>query len=106
MILTVILSLLCCLLLSLSMFLGWKLYKFSIIIIDIEDAVEESLQILDEKYKRMYDILQKPIFFDSVEVRQVISDIRESHNALIYVSDVLTDEKNGLKIEIKEENNS
>ena len=32
---------LCCLLLSLSIFLGWKLYQFSVIIMDMEDAVEE-----------------------------------------------------------------
>ena len=70
---------LCCMLFSLSLFLGWKLYQFSIVIINIEDAIEESLDILDEKYGKINEVLKKPIFFDSVEVRQVIADIRDCH---------------------------
>lgn len=86
----VILIGLCCLLLSLSIFLGWKLYQFSIVIIDIEDAVEESLDILNSKYGKMNEILQKPVFFDSVEVRQVIADIRDCHGAILIIANKLT----------------
>ena len=74
---------LCCLFLSLSIFLGWKLYQFSIIIINIEDSIEESLDILNKKYGKMNEILQRPIFFDSIEVRQVIADIRDCQNAIL-----------------------
>ena len=81
---------LCCLLLSLSIFLGWKLYQFSIVIIDVEDAVEESLDILNEKYGKMNEILEKPVFFDSVEVRQVIADIRDCHRAILVIANKLT----------------
>ncbi len=81
---------LCCLLLSLSILLGWKLYQFSIVIMDMEDAVEESLDILNEKYGKMNDILQKPIFFDSVEVRQVIADIRDCHSTILIIANKLT----------------
>ena len=77
---------LCCLLLSLSIFLGWKLYQFSIVIIDIEDAIEESLDILN----KMNEILEKPVFFDSVEVRQVIADIRDCHGAILIIANKLT----------------
>ena len=90
MIFEIILIGLCCLLLSLSIFLGWKLYQFSVVIIDMEDAVEESLDLLDEKYSKMNEILQKPVFFDSVEVRQVISDIRECHSAILIIANKLT----------------
>mgnify|MGYP003114169592 CR=1 FL=1 len=88
--LEIILIVLCCLLLSLSIFLGVKLYQFSIVIMDLEDAVEESLDILDNKYGRMNEILQKPVFFDSVEVRQVIADIRECHSAILIIANKLT----------------
>lgn len=81
---------LCCLLTFLCLLLGWKLYQFSILIIDIEDAIEASLDILDKKYGRMNEILQKPIFFDSLEVRQVISDIRDCHSAILVVANKLT----------------
>ena len=81
---------LCCLLFSLSIFLGYKLYQFSIIIMDVEDAIEESLDVLDERYSSMNEILQKPIFFDSIEVRQVIADIRDCHSSILVIANKLT----------------
>jgi len=81
---------LCCLLLTLSIFLAWKLYQFSIVLMDVEDAIEESLDILNERYGKMNEILEKPVFFDSVEVRQVIADIRECHRAILIIANKLT----------------
>lgn len=85
-----ILIVLCCLLFSLLLFVSWKLYKFSLIIIDIEDAIDESLEILDSRYKSMNDVLQKPIFFDSVEIRQVIADIKDCHRSILLIANILT----------------
>ena len=96
---------LCCLLLSLSIFLGWKLYQFSIVIMDIEDAVEESLDILDERYGKMNEVLEKPVFFDSMEVRQVVDDIRQCHRAILIVANKLT-RKIGTKSGDTEKENS
>ena len=81
-----ILIFLCCLLFVLSLLLSWKLYQFSIVIMDIEDAIEESLDILNEKYSKMNEIIQKPVFFDSIEVRQVISEIKDCHNAILIIA--------------------
>ena len=88
--LNIILISLCCVLCILCVVLGWKLYQFSLVIVSIEDAIEESLDILDVKYGKMNEILKKPIFFDSVEVRQVIQDIKEGHNAILYIANRLT----------------
>ncbi len=68
----------------------------------MEDALEESLDILNEKYSKMNDILQTPVFFDSIEVRQVISEIRGCHDAVMVIANKLTYET-GLKSETKEE---
>jgi hypothetical protein len=68
----------------------YKIYQFSLIILSFENAVEESLDILEERYKSLNSILQKEIFFDSVEVRQAISDIKASHEAILQVSHKLT----------------
>lgn len=87
---TVILTFLCCFLFLLTIFLGVKLYHFSIVLIDIEDAIEESLDILDERYNKINEILQRPVFFDSLEVRQVISEIKETHNAVLIIANKLT----------------
>ena len=92
-----------CFLLCLVAFLSYKLYKFSIIIIDIEDAIEASLDLLDQKYKSMNEILKKPVFFDSLEVRQVINDIRDCHGAILSIANKLTNDL-GIKGEIEEEN--
>jgi hypothetical protein len=81
---------LCCILFPLCMFLAWKLYTFAILLIDLEDAIEESLDILDERYKNINKILQKPVFFDSMEVRQVIEEIRLSHVAVLEIAKLLT----------------
>ena len=104
--LEVILIGLCCLLLSLSIFLGWKLYQFSIILLDIEDAIEDSLDILNKKYGKMNEILQKPVFFDSMEVRQVINDIRECHSAILKIANRLTTQIGIESGEIDEKENS
>ena len=52
--------------------------------------MEESLDILDKKYGKMNEIIQKPVFFDSVEVRQVISDMKDCHNSVLVVANKLT----------------
>ena len=85
-------------------FFAYKAYKFSIIILNVELQIEESLQILNERYESMSKILEKEVFFDSVEVRQVIADIQASHSSIILIADKLAqnfEERN----ETKEENN-
>jgi len=67
-------------------FFAYKCYKFGLIILQTQDAIEASLDILDERYARMTEILQKPVFFDSLEVRQVIEDISMSRDAILYVA--------------------
>ena len=89
-------------LLLLVLYLFYKLYNFSLIILNVESAIERCLDILNERYKRMNDIVQKPIFFDSVEIRQVIAEIKASREAVLLIADELTTES-GLKSEIEEE---
>ena len=56
----------------------------------MEDSIEECLDVLDERYLSMSKILEIPIFFDSVEVRQVVDDIRKSRHSLLKVANVLS----------------
>ena len=86
------------LLIAALLFTFYKLYKFSMILLTLEDSIEECLDILDEKYRSMSEILEIPIFFDSVEVRKVVSDIKASRDSLIVVANKLT-ESTGTKIE-------
>ena len=78
------------------------MYDFSVIILSVEEAIEESLDLLNEKYYSMNKVLQKEVFFDSIEVRQVIADIQDCHNAVLLVANKLTN-NTGMISEIKKE---
>ena len=93
----------CVLVLSaLCFILAYKLVKFSLLIIEVEDAIDECVALLDERYKSVSEILEIPVFFDSIEVRRVISDMRDCQNAIVVVANRLTNDI-GLKGEITEE---
>lgn len=61
-------------------------YKFAKIIIKFEDSIAESLDKLDEKYTSISQILEIPLFFDSPQIRKVISDIRDSRDVILEVA--------------------
>jgi hypothetical protein len=72
-------------------------------LLKVEDSIAECLDILDERYESMSKILEIPIFFDSVEVRKVINDIRVSRNSILVVANNLTsiqDEKDEKRADI------
>lgn len=60
----------------------YKNYKFGVIILRMEDAIEDALDVIDRKYEGMSEILKRPLFFDSPEVRQVVIDIKAVRNSL------------------------
>ena len=64
--------------------------RFGILILQIQDAIEDSLDILDERYQKISKILQIPLFYDSSEVRQVLEDIDASREAVLKVARQLT----------------
>ena len=91
-----------CVLLSFCILLAYKLYKFSILILNVENVIEESLDILNERYFKINEIAQKPVFFDSVEIRQTIAEIKASRDAVLLIANKLTYES-GLSSDIKKE---
>lgn len=64
--------------------------KFGIFILKIQDSIEECLDALDEKYAIFSKILEKPVFFDSVEVRQVIQEIKSCQDLILKIANVLS----------------
>ena len=71
-------------------FLAYKLYQFSMLILRIEDAVEDCLDLLNESYENVSKILEREVFFDSVEVRQTIDEIKSVRNVVLKVAETLT----------------
>tara|TARA_R110002060_G_scaffold76474_1_gene86848 strand:- start:280 stop:492 length:213 start_codon:yes stop_codon:yes gene_type:complete len=70
----------------------------------MQDGLEESLDVLDKRYKSMSDILEKPVFFDSTEIRQAISDISSSRDAILYVANILGDIEDAIEDKTEEKN--
>jgi len=77
-------------LLLLSCVTSYYAIKFGIILLNVQDSINDSLDELDESYIKIKEISEKPIFFDSVEVRQCISEIINVRNAVIKIATRLT----------------
>ena len=86
-------------LLALLVISAYYNYKFGLIIIRTEDAIEECLDELDERYKVVSKILEKPIFFDSIEVRQTVQEIRLSQELILKVANKMSNLQEPDKIE-------
>lgn len=66
-------------------------YKFGILILSVQDAIEKSLDVLDKNYSKMSEIVELPVFFDSIEVRQVMSEIQRSRSSILDIAALLTE---------------
>lgn len=73
--------------LGISIYLNYKLGKT---MLRIQDNIEISLEELDQIYGRISKILDIPVFFDSIEVRQVIADINNARNVVLKIADNLS----------------
>ena len=80
--------LVCFLLLCVSLYFN---YKHGILILNVQDTIEDSLEILEKSHKRISDVLEIPIFFDSIEVRQVVGDIKSCQDSIVVVANLMSD---------------
>ena len=72
-----------------SVLLAFSAYfniKFGRTLIRMEDALEESLDVLDERYRSVSDVLKIDLFYDSPQIRQVVSDIKQCQDSILYVA--------------------
>lgn len=65
---------------------GYYLWKFSNIILRVEDEIESSLDVLDERYRSISKILEIPLFYDSPEIKKVVEDVKSSRDAILRVA--------------------
>ena len=61
-------------------------FKFGQSLIRMEDALEVSLDKLDERYESISKILEIDLFYDSPQIRQVVADIKECQQSILYVA--------------------
>lgn len=65
---------------------GYYLWKFSNIILKVEDEIENALDVLDERYRSISKVLEIPLFYDSPEIKRVVEDVRSSREAILRVA--------------------
>jgi len=58
----------------------------------MEDSLEETLDVIESKHSIMSEILKRPLFFDSPEVKSVVKEIRAVRDSLHSIASAL--EKN------------
>ncbi len=87
--LEIILSAVCVLQFLLLIVAGYYIFRFGSLVLKMEDALEESLDILDERYASVQSILEIPLFADSPEIRRVTNDLRRSRDCILEVANVL-----------------
>jgi len=61
-------------------------YKFGRALIRMEDALEESIEKLDDRYNSISKVLEIPLFSDSPQIRQVVADIKECQRSILFVA--------------------
>ena len=78
---------------SLSVLLLISVYqnvRLGLAVLRMEDAIEECLDVIDEKYGTMSEILKRPLVYDSQEVKAVVEDIKAVRSSLHAVALSLT----------------
>ena len=74
--------------------------KFALIIIKMQEVVEESLDIIDEKYNNLSKILEIPIFYNSPEFKSAVAELQETRDVLLYIANQLVEDKKTLNEEV------
>ncbi len=64
--------------------------KHGIIILKFVDSIEETLDILDQRYDSISQVLEIPLFYDSPQVRQVVDDVRICRDSLLKSANILS----------------
>ncbi len=73
--------------------------KFALTLLRVQDVLEESLDVIDDKHQKISERLERPLFYDSHEVRKVLSEIDETKAALHRIAFSLSSNFNEEKID-------
>ena len=64
--------------------------RFALTILRFQDSLEEALDVINERYASITDICERPLFYDSPEVKKVLQDIKDTRGALHSIAYALT----------------
>jgi hypothetical protein len=81
-------------------------FRHAKMIIEVEDALSEALDVCDDSYQRMSRIMELPVAMATPEVEQVINEIKRTRDAVLYISNVLAEPYGGVVEEGEDGNRS
>lgn len=73
-----------------TIFLSILVYKLSKSIFVLEDQIEESLDIIDECYRRISEASKIPVLYDEPVIKSVLNDMATSRDALLLIANKIT----------------
>lgn len=73
-----------------TVILSYYVYRFAKMILEIQDAVSESLQVIDGRIASINKVLEIPLFFDSPEIRRVHDDLRITRDTIIKIAETFS----------------
>jgi len=73
----------------LSTFFGFYAIKFGIILLRVQDQTEESLDILDQQYQIMTQVLEIPLANNSPQVKEIVECMKNARDSVLDVGNVL-----------------
>lgn len=86
-----------------NFFFGYFCIKFALVVLNVQDAIEKSLDKIDTKYNRLSQISKIPVFYDSPEIKNIISEVIEVQDIVLEVASTLSNSTNKKEEEVKEE---
>lgn len=88
--LEIFLALLCFALACAVAFAFRLLYNTGMIVLNVQDTLEESLEIIDSRIDSIESILAIPLFSDSPEIKRLQNDMLECRDAVLDVANSLS----------------
>lgn len=78
--------------------------KFAMLILKTEEKLTNILDAIDEEYMEISKVLEKPVFFDSQEVKQVMVSIDNVRNTFLNISAYIIEDYKDSEDPANEEN--
>jgi hypothetical protein len=66
----------------------------------MQEVIEESLDVIDEKYSNLSKILEIPLFYNNTEIKNAIKEVQETRDVLLYIANQLVEDKKTLEEEV------
>lgn len=70
--------------------LAYTLYNTGILLLTVQDTLEDSLEIIDDRIESIDKILAIPLFSDSPEIKKLQNDMTSSRDAVLEVAYALS----------------